>query len=265
MILAPLSDPVLRAAVRRAALPEEDVLHAMGDIQDALRLGFPRLLVYQPEDRFILDEIHNWKPKLPSLALSKPTLAGWRSAWQDQGLAVSRIDDSANRLRTLMRTASHGPTWVEGVLADLILALGQGLPPNLRGFSRRVMEYPARYSSLRDFEGVTEISSGALKARFRRRGLPSPVVYLRWFRLIAASRLFSEMDLTLLQAAYRMGFSCDGNFCRWVQSVAHLPPSSLRARGGRTHLLLRLSQECFPPGALEAWGRLGSLFLREVA
>jgi AraC-like DNA-binding protein len=265
MILAPLSDPILRAAVRRAALPEEDVLHKMDDVKGALRLGFPRLLVYQPEDRFLEGEIHSWETHLPTLALTRPTVNGWQSAWRAQGLAVSHIDDSALRLRSLMLGASRGPTWVEGIFADLTLMLGRGLPQNLRGFARRVMEYPARYSSLGDLQEVTDLSSGALKARFRRRGLPSPVVYLRWFRLAAASRLLSEMGQTTLMASYRMGFSSDGNFCRWVRSVGQLPPAALRAREGRMHLLLRLGRECFPKGAMEGWGTLGDLFLRDVA
>lgn len=264
MILAPLSDPALRAAVRRAALPEEDVFHRMDDIQGALHLGFPRLLIYQLEDRFLQREIHSWEPKVPILALTRPTLKNWESAWQAQGLAVSRIDDSAIRLRKLMQQASTGPTWVEGVFSDLTLIVGRGLPPNLRGFARRVMEFPARYSSLSDLDGVTGISTGALKARFRRRKLPSPVTYLRWFRLAAAARCLSEGQTTLA-ASYRMGFSSDGNFCRWIQSTSELPPSAFRAGDGRMHLLFRLMQDCFPANSIEAWGTLGDLFLRDVA
>lgn len=265
MILAPLSDPILRATVRRAALPEEDVFHKLDDVHSALRLGFPRLLVYQPEDRFLRGEISSWEPMVPTLALTRPTVNGWQSAWRAHGLAVSHIDDSALRLRGLIQRASKGPAWVEGVFADLTRILGHGLPPDLRGFARRVMEYPASYVSLGDLEEVTDLSPGALKARFRRRDLPSPVVYLRWFRLAAASRLLSEMGQTTLMASYRMGFSSDGNFCRWVQSVGQLSPSSLRVREGRMHLLLKLVRECFPTGSLESWGMLGDLFLRDVA
>ena len=32
-----------------------------------------------------------------------------------------------------------------------------------------------------------DTSRGALKARFRRRGLPSPSTYLRWFRVFAVA------------------------------------------------------------------------------
>jgi len=164
-----------------------------------------------------------------------------------------------------MEQASHGPTWVEGIFSDLTLMLGRGLPPNLRGFARRVMEYPARYSRLQDLECVTRISTGALKGRFRRRDLPSPVTYLRWFRLAAATRCLSELRNTTLVASFRMGFSSDGNFCRWVQSTSQLPPSAFRSGNGRMHLLFGLAQECFPTGSLESWETLGDLFLRGVA
>jgi AraC-like DNA-binding protein len=265
MILAPLSDPALRAAVRRAALPEEDVFHHMDDIQGALQFGFPRLVVYQLEDPFLQREIPSWGTRVPILALARPTLKNWDSAWQAQGLAVTRIDDSALRLRKLMHQTAIGPTWVEGVIADLTRMVGRGLPLNLRGFARRVMESPARYSSLSDLEGVTGISTGALKARFRRRDLPSPVTYLRWFRLAAAARCLSELGQTTFTASYRMGFSSDGNFCRWIQSTSQLPPSAIRTANGRMHLLFRLMQDCFPANSIEAWGNLGDLFLREVA
>lgn len=266
MILAPLSDSGLRATVRRAALPEEDVFHSMEDVQGALRFGFPRVIVYQAEDLWFTGEaIHRWDPTVPVLTISRPTLKSWESAWRSQGLAVTPMDDSALRLRRLLQGTSGGPTWVEGVFADLTRMLGRGLPPNLRGFGRRVMEYPVRYSSLQALEGVTELSTGALKARFRRRGLPSPAVYLRWFRMAAAAWLLSEMGHTTLTASFRMGFSSDGNFCRWVQSTTRLTPSSFRAQGGRMLLLLNLVQECFPPGSVDAWGTLGDLFLRDVA
>jgi hypothetical protein len=52
MIPAPLTDPILRATVRRAAFPEEDVFRRMGEISHALGFGFPRIPVYQPGDGF---------------------------------------------------------------------------------------------------------------------------------------------------------------------------------------------------------------------
>jgi len=266
MILAPLTDPILRASVRRAALPEEDVFHRMEDVSSAMQFGFPRLLVYQPEDRFsALGEQGSLERKVPVLAITRATLRSWESAWHADGLAMSRIDDSAFRLRALMRTASGSPNWVDGVFADLTLILGRGLPSDFKGFARRVMEYPARYSNLSDLHRFLDPSPGALKARFRRRGLPSPSTYLRWFRVVAAGRLLSDPQQTTLAASFRMGFTSDGNFCRWVQATAGFPPSVLRGREGRMLLLFRLATEGFPAGAMEAWESMGGVFLREIA
>lgn len=266
MILAPLSDPTLRATVRRAALPEEDVFHRMGDVSDALRFGFPRLLVYQPEDRFSsTGEVESWRTLVPTLAISRAAFRGWESAWHAQGLAVSRIDDSALRLRALMRSASGSGSWVDGIFADLTLILGRGLPSGFKGFARRVMEYPSLYSSLQDLGRFLDLSPGALKARFRRRGLPSPANYLRWFRVVSAGRLLADAQQTTLLSAFRMGFASDGNFCRWVQATSGYPPSALRGREGRMMLLFRLAADGFPPGAMEGWADLGRVFLREVA
>lgn len=266
MILAPITNPILRTAVRRAALPEEDVFHHMGDVADAKRFGFPRLLVYQPEDRFGAAGVPSaavWG--IPVLAVTRATLRSWESSWHAQGLAVDRIDDSALRLRALMRAASGSPNWVEGIFSDLTLILGRGLPADFKGFARRVMEYPSRYSTLARLDRLLDPSPGALKARFRRRGLPSPSTCLRWFRVVAAGRLLSDHGMTTLAASFRMGFTSDGNFCRWVQATSGLAPSALRGREGRTLLLVRLVAEAFPPGAVEAWEGLGGVFLRESA
>lgn len=266
MILAPLTDPILRATVRRAALPEEDVFHRIGDVSQAMRFGFPRLLVHQPEDRFSTSiEKEAWARKIPVLGITGSTLKRWESAWRAQGLAMSRIDVSALRLRALMRAASGAPGWVDAVFADLSLILGCGLPADFKGFARRVMEYPARYSSLSDLGHFLNPSPGALKARFRRRGLPSPSTYLRWFRVMAAGKLLADPQQTTLTSSFRMGFTSDGNFCRWVQATSGYPPSALRGREGRMLVLLRLATETFPPGAMEAWGNLGGIFLREIA
>ena len=109
------------------------------------------------------------------------------------------------------------------------------------------------------------LSPGALKARFRRRGLSSPAHYLRWFRLAAGARFLADPRETTLSVSFRLGFTSDGNFCRWVQTTSGLTPSALRAREGPMFLLARLAEECFPGGSVEGWGSLDSLFLREVA
>jgi AraC-like DNA-binding protein len=266
MILAPIQDRTLRAAVRRAALPEEDVFHSFEDVRQALRFGYTRLLVCQAEDRRQLGgELPLRSLKVPVLVVTGPTLRSWEAAWEVDGLAVTRIDDSALRLRGLMAKAAQDCDWVEDVFSDLTHIVGQGLPPELRGFCRRVLEFPIRYSSLTLLGEAFGLSSGALKARFRRRGLPSPSRYLRWFRLLAAARILAEAEETTLTASFRLGFASDGNFCRWVRATSGLTPSSLRDWNGRLLLLIRLAEECLPPGSYERWESLGGAFLRRVA
>ncbi len=266
MILAPLPNPSLRLTVRRAALPEEDVFHRMGDVRVGLAFGFPRLLLCLAEDQERLrGELGSLLDRLPVLALTPPTLRGWDLAWKAEGLATTPIDDSALRLRGLIRRTALTSFWTEGLFADLTLILGRGLPAELRGFARRVMELPLLYPSLESLHGITGLSGGALKARFRRRDLPSPAKYLRWFRLLAAARALSDPECTTLAISHRLGFSSDGNFCRWVQAVSGFTPSALRPSTGRMMLLNRLVEECFPAGTVESWGSLGGMFLRSVA
>ena len=266
MILAPISDLKLRATVQRAALPEEDVFHRLEDMSQAMHFGFPRLFLYKTDDQALIRRtVASLDPEVPILVLTGPTLSSWDTAWRAEGLAVHQIDDSALRLRSLIQQTARSSPWVEGIFADLTRTLGRGLPEDLRGFCRRVLEFPSRYSSLARLSEVIGLSPGALKAKFRRRGLPSPSRYLRWFRLAAAARVLSDPDETILSASFRLGFNSDGNFCRWVRANSGLSPSALRGRSGRMLLLLGLTEECFPEGTMEKWGSLGGLFLRDVA
>jgi AraC-like DNA-binding protein len=266
MILAPIQDRTLRAAVRRAALPEEDVFHRFDDVRHALHLGFPRLLICQVEDRNRLHgEFSLQSHGVPILAVSEPTLRSWDAAWEADGLAVNRIDDSALRLRRLMAMAAADSGWVEGVFSDLTDIMGRAPPSELRGFARRILEFPGRYSSLTSLGDAFGLSAGAIKNRFQRRGLPSPSKYLRWFRLLAAARILSDPKETTLTASFRLGFASDGNFCRWVRVNSGLTPSSLRDWNGRLLLLVRLAEECLPDASLDRWRSFGGMFLRQVA
>lgn len=266
MILAPITDRSLRATVCRAALPEEDVFCRLEDIDLALRFGYPRLLVCLGEDQGRLRRsLPLGDGSVPILAIGEPTLRSWEGAWESQGLAITRIDDSALRLRSLMEEAVGGSHWVEGLFSDLTHTLGRGLPLGLRGFSRRILEFPIRYSSLAQIGEVFGLSAGALKGRFRRRGLPSPSRYLRWFRLLTAARILSDPEETTLSASYRLGFASDGNFCRWVRATSGMTSSSFRTWNGRLLLLVRLAEDCLSNGALDAWESLEDLFLRQVA
>ncbi len=266
MILAPIQERNLRSIVRRAALPEEDVFHGFEDVRHALGFGFPRLLVCRAADRAELRERLQLETRgVPVLAVAEDVVRGWDSARAADGLAIRRIDDSALRLRGLLEKTALASEAVESVFSDLSQILGGGLPSELRGFSRRILEYPIRYSSLNALGGAFGLSAGALKARFRRRGLPSPSTYHRWFRLLAVSRILSDPGETTLTAAFRMGFASDGNFCRWVRATSGMTPSSVRDWNGRLLLLVRLAEACLPEGSLERWESFGGIFLRQVA
>lgn len=266
MILAPVQDRTLRVTVRRAALPEEDVFHEFEDVRRALRFGYPRLLFCQAEDQSRLrTEFLIRSQKVPVLAVSEPTVRSWEAAWEMDGLAVTRIDDSALRLRSLIAKTAADSDWVEDVFSDLTRILGQRLPPEFRGFARRILEFPGGYSSLTSLGDAFGLSPGALKGRFHRRGLSSPSRYLRWLRLLTVARVLADPEETTLTASFRLGFASDGNFCRWVKATSGLAPSSLRDWDGRFQLLIRLVEECLPDGSLHQWKSLGSLFLRQVA
>lgn len=178
---------------------------------------------------------------------------------------MRHIDDSVHRLRGLIQQTAKSSKWVEGLFADLTRIVGRGPPPEFRGFARRILEYPVRYPSLKEMAGVVDLSAGALKGRFRRRDLPSPGRYLRWLRLLAAARELSDPEITTLVASYRLGFSSDGNFCRWVQTVSGVSPSAIRGEGGRLALLAKFANTCLEDRAFERWTSLEGLFLRDVA
>ncbi len=266
MILAPVTDPVFRATVRRAAFPDEDVLHRREEVLRGLHFGFPRLVVCRSEDWSDLPaHLRAPEPPVPVLTVASASLRDWEAAWQAGGLAVRRIDDTALRLRSLIQDTALRSGWAEGFFSDLTALLGGSIPGEVRGLARRVVEFPSNYPSLQHLREVSGLSPGALKARFRRRGLPSPSRYLKWFRLVAAARVLSQPGETTLTASYRLGFASDGNFCRWVRRTSGLAPSMLRGRGGRTLLMVRLAEACFPAGALDRWESLGGMFLRKVA
>ena len=266
MILAPIPDFRSRSIVRRAALAEEDVFHQPSVIVQALQLGYPRLFLARRVDwvryRPYLQSAHE---RVPALVLGQVSLAQDGPGWNNEGKGAAGIDESAIRLRALFSEVTERRDWVEGVFSDLTRILGEGLPLEVRGFFRRALEFPALYGSLRQAGEMYGLSPGALKARFRRRELPSPSTYLRWLRLVAAGRILADPEETVLSASYRMGFASDGNFCRWVSSVSGMNPSALRDWDGRLHLLIRLADECLHPGSLEKWRSFRGLFLRSVA
>lgn len=265
MVLAFLTDPFLRAVVRRAALPDEDVFWDPDDVLEAARRGFPRLVVTADADPHSLGEPGELAPGIPVLTVGEATLRSWRDAHRMVGFAVRRVDDHGRRLRRLMsRTAGPSP-WVNGIFRDLASAAGRSLPPSFRGMGRRVLEFPARYRDLGSLARLSGISRGALKARFRRRDLPSPYTYLRWFRVLSSMHLLDAGELTTEEAAHRVGLHSSGNFCRYVVDVSGFSPSELRTWVPRMRILTRFVEECLGPAQIEGWEALEQLFLEEAA
>lgn len=266
MITALLSDPFLRAAVRRAALPEEDVFWESGLVSAALEHGSPRLLIHVPEERHpLLRSVERVSPGTPVLSLTRATLKGWEASRRARGVLVGRVEDTAGRLRVeIRRTAAPTPA-VDGTFRALTRASGRPLPPAFRGMARRVLEFPGRYTDLRDLARLSDVSRGALKARFRRRGLPSPYTYLRWLRVLAVADALADPDETTATVAFRLGFTHGGNLCRFVQNTARMSASRLRTSSGRAAVLTSLARELLRSELVEGWEDLDELFLRRVA
>lgn len=242
------------------------MFHEARDIADALAFGYPRLLVYREGERGSpvagFYRRHSGLPVL-SFSHSGPRVPGGPGNTVNFGPSAG--DGSPLRLRRVLEDAAVPPAWVGEILNDLTQVVGRRLPPDLRGLARRVLEYPKRYTCLRAFGDTFGFTPGALKARFRRRGIPSPSRYLRWFRVFAAGHVLSDPEETVLSASFRLGFTSDGNFCRWVTAVCGLTPSALREWDRRLLLLIRMAEECLSEEVMEEWDGLEGLFLREVA
>ncbi len=261
MILAPLSDPLLRFAVCRAALPEEDVFFRDSEIAEALALGYPRLGVVAPmEEHPMKNAIVSRGVPVLVLGTLDTELARPAPGWT--GVAVREIDTSVYGLRRLMAEAAGPPGWVDGVLVDLSRMCGFPLPHEFRGFVRRLLEFPARYNKLEAMGAVAELSTGALKARFRRRGLPSPFGYLSWLRVLAATRVLADPSITTVEAAFRLGYTSNGNFCRSVQAVSGLTTTDLRSPEGRNRVLAAFVIDYLTPDVRDPWESLSGLFRR---
>jgi AraC-like DNA-binding protein len=261
MILALCSDPILRAAVRRTAHPEEDVFLEAGLAMRALDQGFPRLIVYTPEDSQPLTRrLGSLDASIHTVAITHAAMRAWDADRRMSEVPPNRVDFAAHRLGQLLPRRTEPATWVDRALADLARAAGARLPTALRTVGRRVMEFPSHYADLHPLAEVTGTTRGALKARFRRRGLISPSVYVRWFRALAAAHLLADRDITTLQAAHRLGFTTGGNFCRTIKSVTGLTSTEVRGIHGWNRLLVTYAWRHLGPEALAAWDTLDDLF-----
>lgn len=260
MIVVQVADPHLRQAVCRAAHPEEDVVTGVRLGSEAIEWGYPRLVV-----RVDGDGPGPPAPAIATLVINRVLLRRWEEARRSLDFPPTRLDHLTQRLVVLMRPTSAERTWVDRTLAELAKAAGAQLPPPLRSFARRVLEFPTHYTDLRSIADTCGTSRGALKARFRRRALASPHAYLRWFRILAVADQMSGQSITVAEAARRFGFTSGGNLCRTMADVAGVTPTEGRTPAGRRRLLISFAQLHLTPNELEAWASLDGLFVRDAA
>lgn len=260
MIVARISDPLVRKALSSAAHLEEDVIGEAALVDDALQCGFPRLMVRS--DAFVGGP----RPAgLPVIDLDDVLLERWEQERRSEELPLPRLDFLTARMRGLIERSAQDGTWVDAALADLSRAAGARLPLPLRAFARRILEFPLHYTTLHPIAKGCGLTRGALKARFRRRGLESPYTYLRWFRTIAVAEVLSDRSVTVAHAAARLGFTSDGNLCRMMASLTRLTPTDVRTVRGWNTLLISFAWQHLTPDALDAWAGMDGLFERRVA
>lgn len=260
MIVARVTDPLLRKALFAAAHPEEDVVVEAGLVSDALQCGFPRLLVRT--GGYVGTEP---PPGIPVLDLDDVLLGRWEAERRADELPLPKLDFLTERLHGLIERSAPEASWVDAALADLSRAAGARLPLPLRAFARRVLEFPLHYTTLYPIAKGCGVTRGALKARFRRRGLGSPYTYLRWLRIIAVAEVLSDRSVTVAAASARLGFTSDGNLCRMMASLTRLTPTDVRTVHGWNTLLISFAWKHLTPDALDAWAGLDGLFERRVA
>lgn len=266
MIVALCSAPVLRAALPETAHPEEDVFVDGRLAVHAFEQGFPRAVFYVPEESHpLVGHLTQMGRKVRAVPVTRAMLHGWEAERRSREVPPPRVKHVATRLAPLVARDSDAPSWVDRALADLSGAAGARLPAPFRAATRRVLEFPVHYTDLHGLSEGTGMSRGALKACFRRRGLPSPYLYLRWFRVFAAAHFLSDRSVTTLEVAHRLGFTTGGNFCRTVKSVTGLTASELRSVHGWNRLLVMFVWRYFGPREQEGWATLDGLFTRKVA
>ena len=262
MIVALLSDPYLQMVVERAARPDEDVVFDPVLARSALEWGFPRVVICEDVGA---QPVRGIGPGLPVLSLDGAVMRGWEADRLAREVPAPRLEYLTARLRAVIDEHEHGVSWVDRTLADLAKAAGAPLVGPLRAFGRRVLEFPTHYHDLHAMARACHLSRGALKARFRRRGLESPYTYLRWFRMMAVAYLLADREVTVAQAACRLGFTSDGNLCRAMVSLTGLTPTEARTVRGWNRLLIAFAWTYLTGPSLDAWVGLDELFQRRAA
>jgi len=260
MIVVQVADSHLKRAVCRGAHPEEDVILDRDLAVDAIERGFPRLVIREAGSRY---------GPVPTgtqlLEVDEGTLRRWEMERRSIELPPSRLVHTTARLTALMERVGGERAPADRVLADLTRAAGARLPLPLRAFGRRILEFPVHYTTLHEVADACGTSRGALKAKFRRRGLDSPYTYLRWFRVMAVADLLSDRSITVAAAAQRLGFTSDGNMCRSMLSLTGMTPTEVRTLPGWNRLLITFAWTYLSEDALKGWVELDDLFVRRVA
>lgn len=260
MIVCQTTDTLLVQAVRNAAHAEEEVVFKEELAYEALHLGFPRLVVRSGAQLLLRPPAG-----VPVLDLDDALLRRWEAERRALELPSPKLHNWTERLRVMMERPTTSGTWVDSTLAELGRAAGAPLPRPLRTFARRVFEFPSRYRTLHELADCCGLSRGALKARFRRRGLASPYTYLRWLRLLAVAQVLSDRNVTVAQAAHRLGFTSAGNLCRVLDQLAETTTTELRTLRGWRRLVVQFAWIHLTPEALSGWATLSDLFDRRAA
>lgn len=259
MIVVQAVDPTLRRAALRAASPEEDVV--MGALaHEAIDFGFPRLVIRGPSVRRrpVPDGV-------PTLDVDEALLRSWEAKRRTLDLQPTWSDHLVGQLTAAMDDRAIRSGVADRALGELSRAAGARLPLPLRSFARRVLDFPWRYRSLHSVADACGTSRGALKARFRRRGLSTPFSYLQWYRALALAGFLSDRSVTVATAAHRLGFTSDGNLCRMLSSVTGMTPTEVRTPVGWRRLVITHAWEYLSHEDLEAWALMDDLFGRHAA
>ena len=259
MILAPIRDSSLLHSVRHALGAVEDVFTREDDVLPALYRGFPRVSIIEPgpEGRLV-QAIRAIAPDLPVVELAQ--LDGLSLRSPPPVVVIPPVDTAPARMRQLIDRAALPMTWVERLLRDLGQAAGSPLPPGVRSLGRRVLEFPARYSRTGDVAAAVSLTPGALKARFRRFGLPSPFAYTARLRALSATELLTWPGMTTERVAFHLGYASGGNFCRAFQKLTGLRPSEAATVEGRLLFLTRFASELLAQEQIAQWAEAGALF-----
>jgi AraC-like DNA-binding protein len=262
MIVAYITDPYLQNVVANAASPEEDVIFDPRLASDAVEWGYPRIVVHSgtPDRPWV-----GLPSGIATLSLDSRVLSRWESSRRGMEIPPPRTAYLTERLRTALDDVRGDGNRVDRTLAELSRAAGTQLPLSLRAFGRRVLEFPSYYVDLHAMAEACGLSRGALKARFRRKGLVSPYTYLRWFRMIAVADVISDRGVTVSMAATQLGFTSDGNLCRTMVRLTGLTPSEVRTLRGWNRLLIGFAWRHLTAEAIQGWTDLEELFLRRVA